>query len=270
MIIKFEIDNKEYQIKELSLQDYYDIKSKLILEGYEAEFEIVSILSGCPIEEIKALKYEDWEKLYTSTTVLINNDFTSEGKFSPIVEVEGGKYGFMDMDNISIGEFSDLDVILTAPNSETRLHEALAILYRPIIYQEGDKYKIEKYGTETYKDRVELFKKFPLSKAKVAIAFFLHSGNRSLKAMLGSLTTVMRDLMTDMPEEMKEETNQILKKLHEDGSELFSYSPAKTHSNWMTRVASTYGRVLIGLRGVSMKLKKKNSKRKNNNQNIKA
>jgi hypothetical protein len=267
--LNFEIGKSKYYVRDLTIQDYYDMQLKLTLNDQQTGFEIVSTLSDCPIDELKKLKYDQWLALWYTVQETIHRTITLDDKFSPVVEIDNQKFGMIDLDNITIGEFSDLDIILTSTNADKRMHEAIAVLYRPIIWQSGNKYKIEEYSDEDFVDRVELFKSFPLSKARIAITFFLRSGNSSLKAMLDYLVLTIGDLKTeDLPEHLKTQIKMTQTKLQEVGSELSSQLGVRIRFGWRKRLGLKFVRLLIGSRGKLMKLKSKISKTKNNNNKI--
>lgn len=268
--LNFQIGKDKYEVRDLTIQDYYDMQLKLTLSDQDTGFEIVSALSGCPIDQLKKIKYEEWLILWKSVQYNIHRVITiSEDKFTPILVLNDVRYGMVNMDNISVGEFGDLDVILSSPNADKRMHEAIAILYRPIIEEQGKKYKIEEYDSDTFPDRAEEFRNFPLSEARVAITFFLRSGSNSLKVMLDSLTAAMTEMKGDMPDHLKDQLNQTLKRLQEDGTQLSSLLQVRILSKWKKPRNYRLGLLLIGLHGGLMKLKKKILKLRSNKQNIK-
>lgn len=270
----FQIGKTVYTVRDLTIKDYYDMQLELTLSDQNTGFKIVSTLSECPPSELSKLKYEDWIALWITVQNQIHQAITiDENRFTPVVEVEGVKYGIINMDSISVGEFSDLDVILSSPNPDRKFHEAMAVLYRPVIWEEGKKYKIKDYNAEEFKERAELFLKFPLNEARVALTFFLHSGNKSLGVMLDSLTTLMLDMMRQMPDEMRSKASQHILKLQEAGSQLSSSLRVKIRSGSTKPPASPFAQLLIGLHGGLTKLKKQITRRINKpkplNQDIK-
>lgn len=266
--LNFEIGKSKYYVRDLTIQDYYDMQLKITLRDQNTGFEIVSTLSGCPIDDLKKLSYDNWVALWIAVQENIHKTITLDDKFSPIVELNGIRYGMINMDLISIGEFSDLDVILASPAADSKMHEAIAVLYRPIISESGSEYKIEEYDSESFAKRAETFKGFPLSKARIAINFFLRSGNRSLKAMLDYLATTMEEMKQDLPDHLKDQVNQIQTELQEVGTELSSQLQVRIRSGWKTPLGSLSGRLLIGFRGKLMKLRNTISSSKKKNKNI--
>lgn len=81
------------------------------------------------------------------------------------VEVE---FGFIpNLDKMSYGEWEDLENYIW---DNKTLHRAMAVLYRPLIWQIGGKYRIHEYkGTDFYAD---LMKEMPIDIALGARVFF--------------------------------------------------------------------------------------------------
>ena len=71
-----------------------------------------------------------------------------------------------------MGEFADLETLCQQGYTDN-LPQILGILYRPIVEEYGDFYRIENYDGE---DRSEYFKQAPASVAVSASAFFEYRG----------------------------------------------------------------------------------------------
>lgn len=185
--VKVEINGVDYSLRtSLTLEDYYKYND-LIFRDTQSKFIITSELLGCTEETLRTLSPDEWEELWILVDSTIHPSVSLLASASPIVEVEGVKYGLINLDHMTIGEFSDIDVILAKPTPELFAHEVLAILYRPIKWQLANKYKLEPYDVETYRDRAETFKKFPMLEGRTALNFFLTSGRGSLRDILHSL-----------------------------------------------------------------------------------
>lgn len=197
MIIKFEIDKKHYEIQEISIRNYYQIKTDLLLNQIDAKYKIISVLSGCPIEILKDLTLQSWNEIWVALEVMIDNSLKREIRMINQFRLEDVDYGLVTFDDMTIGEFADLDTIISADNADNRVHEILAILYRPIVSRKWKKNIIEKYDLDGFKYRSELFMDLPVSYAKSAASFFLSIGQASLKA------TGIFSIQNPNPEEKK-------------------------------------------------------------------
>lgn len=202
MKIRFEIDKKEYVINEIKIWQYYEVKNELFMDEIDTKFRIVSALSDCPIAVLRDLDLEDWLQIWTRLEHMITA--VSESKLIDTFFLNGEEYGLTKIDAMSIGEFADLDVILHAPDADNKLHEILAILYRPVISKTRKGYYIEDYDYEGFKWRSQEFMNAPLFLAKPATAFFLHSVKASLEAMDNFLKVKTTDpKMTKLKELIK-------------------------------------------------------------------
>lgn len=115
-------------------------------------------------------------------------------------------YGFVpDINAISFGEWLDLDS--NCKDFPKNLNKILAILYRPISNQLGNKYNIEPYNASHLKNADE-FNEMPLSIANGALLFFSTIEKELVNTSLLFLdTTIQKNLkkaMTMMEEELQQ------------------------------------------------------------------
>jgi hypothetical protein len=186
--IEFEIRGLNYEIEDITIEDYYNFRTTLLLGGQEAEFELVSKLSKCPVELLKQISLDDWKVLSFNFNIMISMAFADNPVLVNQFTHEGVEYGLVDWDKMTIGEFADLDVIATSPDADSKLHEMLAILYRPIVKKKWKKNIIEDYDYDGFKERCEIFLGLPMSMVKAVIGFFLHIAQISLNLTKESLT----------------------------------------------------------------------------------
>ena len=222
MIINFEIDEHKYKIENISIRNYYEIKTDLLLDGLDAKYKIISILSACPIEILKDLTLSSWNEIWTALEVMIDTNLKHDIRVINQFKHNDVEYGLVNFDDMTIGEFADLDVIVSSENADNRIHEILAILYRPITGRKWKKNLIEKYDIDGFRHRSQEFLDLPVSYAKSASSFFLSIGQASLKA-----TGIF-----SIPNPTKEEKmiKEISKQLLTPGIKLSSSSLAIIHS----------------------------------------
>ena len=78
-----------------------------------------------------------------------------------------GDIADVDLDKMSYGEWEDLENYIYNIKD---LHKAMAILYRPIAFKKGDRYKIHEYrGSDAYSD---IMRDMPIDIALGAKVFF--------------------------------------------------------------------------------------------------
>ena len=251
MKIEFTINEKTYKISGLTVYDYYFVQNELVLNPH-ASFAVVSYLSECDIELLKQLDTHEWSGLWTVVQQYIKECQSPEQGVSKIIKVNGTKYGLINVDSMSIGEFADLDILISSPGADRKLHEVAAILYRPLVNGEP-----EAYDPVSLKARAEEFKLLPLSDAMKALNFFLLSGLRSLNNIVDYLQQVLEtETMTPEQEEIVQTTHM---QLQEVGIKLSSSSPTRISwtsnewANWESKLPS------IGLHISKTKSENKNS-----------
>jgi hypothetical protein len=101
-------------------------------------------------EILKIFNLEKLTKIEADKKILeISSYMNAEIPLVKKFKLSGVEFGFIpNLNNISVGEWVDLDIYQTRKDS---LHKIMAILYRPIINKLGETYSIEPYdGTEKY------------------------------------------------------------------------------------------------------------------------
>lgn len=146
--------------KLMTLQDWTD----------ETEFALVLIseMTGLSKEDISK---SDWHSVITASQNLSNHLLHESKKFHREFEFDGVKYRFIDLANLTFGEFVDIDTFL-ARNEHDRRREMnllMAMLYREV--DEND--KLTEYDSSKIQGRAEKFKKLPVKYVNGASTFFL-------------------------------------------------------------------------------------------------
>jgi hypothetical protein len=222
-MIKFTTKSGKWSIDSPTIEAYYKIQNWLALtEKTDAKIRVITLLSLAPEEEVKTMNSQDflklWEEVELGPLSAINIT-----KFEKEIVIEKVKYGFVDLNNLTIGELADLDTLKNHPQVSQQLHKMIAVLYRPI----GKDGKVIAHSPEGYEERAELFlKHLKISNVMAAIDFFFHITKISLSNILDSLMPTIQNLMTDLS---PEELNQITKKLQEDGINLSTFWPETTY-----------------------------------------
>ncbi|MFZ9876127.1 MAG: hypothetical protein ACO3EY_03610 [Candidatus Nanopelagicales bacterium] len=176
MVLRFVAKEKGYVIRDLTIKDYYDIKTNFVVNNMEDKYALFSKLSKCPIEDVKTIPGEYWIELWAQLEVMITNSLLKDLNVINKFTHNDVKYGLVNFDEMTIGEFADLDLILTSEQADSKIHEVLAILYRPIVKTTLLSYEIEPYEFKSFKERCQIFLDLPVKYGKSAISFFLCFG----------------------------------------------------------------------------------------------
>ena len=137
--------------------------------------KMVSLFCGIELKDVVKIKATD----LTDMVEHFNKLFSKNPPFKQRFKIGDLEYGFIpNLEQISWGEYIDAEKYL---GSWENMHKAMAVLYRPIIKTNGDKYEIMEYeGTSEYSD---LMKFTPVSIALGASVFFWTLGLELLEAL---------------------------------------------------------------------------------------
>lgn len=213
-----------------------------VLKGIDPEGENASeflnmkaldIFCGLELKESYKLPISTFDSVIEKIANCLNEDTPLVKRFwfrgSNGVEVEFGMNP--DLNNLTTGEYVDLDRYIS--DFET-LHNAMAVLYRPITANKGDFYEIEDY--EASSKYADYMKYMPVSVALGAYVFFYRLGMK-----LSSLT-----MDSSLKQMSKEQLSQVEKKFSQVSGagishfthslEVISSSLTKLPSNLYTQV----------------------------------
>ena len=129
----------------------------------------ISIALDIDSEEIRKLSLLEFKKLQDNMSFL---SVKVEADLSPIIEIDGKKYGLIpDMGTVDAGTFIDAEQF--KEDTILNLHNLVALIYRPVIKQDGDEYEIERHKAEGFERRANLFKeKVSIETVMGAVVFF--------------------------------------------------------------------------------------------------
>jgi hypothetical protein len=182
---KISYGGKDYEVIEptielwgklASLQDWTD----------ETEFAIILIshMTGLSKEDIQK---SNWHDVLTVSQNISNHLLHESKLFHKDFEFEGQKYKFIDLPNLTFGDFIDIDTFLSKPEIERRreMNLLMALLYK----EEGDKV------SDTML-RAERFKRLPVKYVNGASTFFLRLEKISQGSSQLSLLSRLKMKMT--------------------------------------------------------------------------
>ena len=168
-------------LNDIKLAQYQKFLS-IAKDNEESEFlqqKMVQLFCGIDLKDVAQIRYKDVAEI----TANINNLFTKDNQFIQRFKMGGVEFGFIpNLDEMSTGEYMDLDTYITDWDT---MHNAMAVLYRPIVNKLGNKYQIEEYkGSVTYAD---VMRHAPLDVVLGAMVFFYNLGNDLLKSTIDYL-----------------------------------------------------------------------------------
>jgi hypothetical protein len=138
--------------------------------------KLISVLCKIPLSQVMYIDYSSASELLAK----FNQMFSEEKMMYTRFKLNNVEFGFIpDIEKISFGEYIDCEKYMS---SWKTMHNAMAVLYRPIVKTKGDKYEIEPYeGSATYE---EVMKAMPLSVALGANVFFWNLVSELLEGLI--------------------------------------------------------------------------------------
>lgn len=171
------INNVNYTIpqswSQVSLGKYMNFMTSI--EGVEDDLEktiiTISSFTDAPSKLLQGCKKSDIDAVMVELGKLMDNQANTD--LNLIITIDGVDYGFHpNLHELKLKEFVDLDNKLG--QGWSAMDSVMAILYRPIIEQNGEKYKVEDYDYRTAKKRAELFRdNLSIDTVNGASSFFL-------------------------------------------------------------------------------------------------
>jgi hypothetical protein len=165
-------------LEEITLQQYQKFLS-IAKDNPDGEFlqhKMVEIFCGIDLKNAAKISYKDVNEITNNLSNLFNQKYDLKRTF----KLGNTEFGFItNLDEITLGEYTDLDKYIS---DWDKMHNAMAVLYRPITKKLKDKYQIEEYnGSYTYCDAM---KYAPVDVVLGAVVFFYTLGNELLKSTI--------------------------------------------------------------------------------------
>ena len=165
-------------LEEITLEQYQKFLS-IAKDNPDGEFlqhKMVEIFCGIDLKDAAKISYKDVNEITGNLSNLFKHKYDLKRTF----KLGNTEFGFItNLDEITLGEYTDLDKYIS---DWDKMHNAMAVLYRPITKKLKDKYQIEEYnGSYTYCDAMKFM---PVDVALGAVVFFYNLGNELLKSTI--------------------------------------------------------------------------------------
>jgi hypothetical protein len=149
----------------------------------ENQLERISACTGKSVDKLRTMP----QKLIEAAGAHIDQLLTQEtARFEKVVEMDGKRFGFVpDWDAFTAGEWIDLETYLE--DFWKNAHKVMAVLFREVTYELGDKYEVKKY---TAKEDASIFEEMPADLVSGTLLFFWTTRNELLLNMKSSLLEV--------------------------------------------------------------------------------
>jgi hypothetical protein len=173
-------------LSEIPLKNYQEFM-KLVEKSNDQEFigqKTIEIFCGLKMKDIIKVKYSDIKNL----TLHLNEIFKTKPKFQPTFKIGSTEFGFItNLEGMTFGEYIDLESNITSVET---FHKAMAVMYRPILKKQKERYEIFEYtGTDEFS---EAMKYAPMDVVLGATVFFSTLGSDLVQHTLTSLETELK------------------------------------------------------------------------------
>ena len=180
--VKLTIPNEWSDITIGTYQKYVEIQ-----EGKGSEknkvLRSLALLCGTTINVVKKMAYSDLLEIMQIIKSLIDTEPDKE-EFKKVFIFNKEEYGFVpNLSKITTGEYIDLEIYCKEPIKN--LHTIMSILYRKITFKRNERYAIEPYDPDQFKE--ELFKDCKMDIALNSLGFFLTLGSVLAKTSVSYL-----------------------------------------------------------------------------------
>ena len=171
-------------------EDLYDVtidqykRVQAIPEGDELRQVVDTICILCDLTQEEVMGMEKKDILHIGGVLGgIIDKYDESYPVERIIELDT-RYGFHpNLSRITLAEFADIET-LCKDSLDKHLPQVMGILYRPIVEEHGDFYRIEDYDGED--------KEMKMAHALGAAAFFLRTG-KALAGALASFSEAVKD-----------------------------------------------------------------------------
>tara|TARA_R110000751_G_scaffold306292_1_gene424338 strand:- start:465 stop:1109 length:645 start_codon:yes stop_codon:yes gene_type:complete len=163
-------------LNEITLGQYQEFSKLDSKKESDVLLKMVEIFCKVPVEVVRSMKANDIKDICE----VINKMFDVEHQLINRFQLGGQDFGFIpDLENISFGEYVDLDTFI---GDTDNLHRAMNVLFRPIDLKQSSRYTLKDYDPDTN----ESAKNYPLDACFGAMVFFYALGKDLSIAILNS------------------------------------------------------------------------------------
>jgi hypothetical protein len=161
----------------------------------------ISAITGLKRDDVRKIDMPTIDKIVTAYAEGLKND---EKIFKQFIEIDGIKFGFHpNLKSMTFGEWLDLSEF--TKNYPHQLPELMCILYRPVTAELNLQYKIEPYDSDIHLKYAPQMRKLNLANVNAALLFF---------------STLKNDLVSNTPEFLEKELEQLKKEISQLAEEV--------------------------------------------------
>lgn len=184
-------------LHEITLDQYQRFVSLQSDDEMFVAQKAIEIFCNVPLIVVNNMPYKEVARI----SKRLFSYFDEKHKLQMRLKLQGKEFGFIpNLEDMTFGEYVDLDTTVT---DWATMHNAMAVLYRPVVSEAKELYRIEQYeSSHRYSDTM---KKIPMSTVFGALVFFWSLGAELSIAMIQSLEETEQS-KTTAPEQTSHES----------------------------------------------------------------
>lgn len=185
--MKLVIENKEYEIKPITIGDYLDLKDEDI--NKVDDLEVIERFTDAPISEIKKIPFSKVKFLSSVIKTSYNN--TDTIPLTLTLKIKDKLYGLIKPSELSYEEWINLEVFMT--ESPLDLLKIATHLYKPLSSDKvGDDRELIDYDLNECLSRQEDFKEMYMGNLLSALFFLTTFVQKLTESLLDYTETKMQ------------------------------------------------------------------------------
>lgn len=178
-------DGKTYKVNEPTIDIWQELMAKQEwVSNFELALTILSWVTGLTIQQIREA---DTRSIINAADGIVEYFTTQSEQFFNEFTLGDKSYKFIDLPNLTFGEYIDIDDVLNKPTVER--HKSLALLMALLYREVDEKGNYLPYDIKNVKENAERFRKLPIKYVKGATVFFYLMENMSVKNTPYSILT---------------------------------------------------------------------------------
>ena len=188
------------ELKDITLRQYkaYEKVIQANIEDQNSErfisTKMLEIFCNMPFEYASKMKLND----FVDTVDKISDMLMQKPKLVLKFKMGDSEFGFIpNLEEMTFGEYIDLDNNIGSPD---KIEYVMAVLYRPIKQKSGDRYSIQDYEPELFR---EAMLNMPMDAVVSSILFFWNLGIDCTNAMMNYLSPEERALIRQQQEDLQ-------------------------------------------------------------------
>jgi hypothetical protein len=176
-------------------------------EGISQIADRIAVLCSTDPEEIRNLPLREFYEV-SNKLEFVKGKIPTDWKTT--FEWQGRKYGFIpDLTFVSTGEWLDAEAFKSDPNAN--LHNYAALLWRPVVSEDGENYEIAPHTTAGFTNRAKLFKQLPITYIQGGLVFFLTFSATCIDLIQEYLVSQAQTTQTQKPKKVQKATKKSKK-----------------------------------------------------------